>query len=133
MSRVTDLDALIERVTAAQAAARELDLAIGAALGLPDWYREEGEFWLDPPVHREFETIPGEPYPNLTGSVDDASALAEKALPGWDWYVRRYAGSRRGYAWVSAPGDDTGYAETWGATPALALVLATLKALGDTP
>lgn len=64
--------------------------------------------------------------PNYTASLDAAVALAERVLPGWRWAV-----TSRGTAWCNTADLPTPsiHLRADAATPALALCLATLKAV----
>ena len=62
------------------------------------------------------------PIPPVTTSLDAALALAEPALPGWDFIVGRTNGGLTIHAQVG-PGEMQ-----FGNTPALALCIAILKA-----
>lgn len=61
-----------------------------------------------------------------TASIDAALALMGRVLPGWDWTV-----SRGGFAEVQEPdkGDMGSFWQSRAATPALAILAATLRAL----
>jgi len=63
----------------------------------------------------------------VTASIDAAVSLAERVLPGWRHaYEKRTNGTC--LAWADIADDEPAVATT-AATPALALVLATLRAL----
>lgn len=70
--------------------------------------------------------------PDFTGSLDAAAAFVEAVLPGWGWEVSRHPGQAFACANVWAPVGvfDPGYShvDSSAPTPALALVLATLRA-----
>ncbi len=109
------LDEMISRVEAATGPDRELDMLIHDTL-------------------REAKLLPGVAFwPNLTASLDAALALTNRVLPGWTWDcgAESYGDARAG-AWarvypkgLMSKGSGNHYA----LTPALALILATLKAL----
>jgi hypothetical protein len=63
--------------------------------------------------------------PYYTVSLDAALALVERKLPGWSWRIGNRPG---GGAWVLL---GTSREEHLGATPALALLLALVKALSQ--
>lgn len=66
-------------------------------------------------------------FPPITASIDAAVALVEKMLPGWDYLVCRLSGGPAG-AEVGPP-DSFQQVKADGATPALALIAALLRAL----
>ena len=68
--------------------------------------------------------------PNYTASLDAAVALAERVLPGWMWSMTTGLGHTAAYVRdksITAPDKIEG--DGYHATPALALCLATLKAV----
>lgn len=91
------LKTLIQRIEEAGGPDRELDLAIGLAIGgwelgrytAEGWFAEaggtmvrdhDGDIW---PAH------PGSLYPALTESIDAALALVERCLPGQSLVIAR--------------------------------------------
>lgn len=68
--------------------------------------------------------------PNYSASIDSAVSLAERVLPGWMWSMTTGLGNTAAYVRdksIIAPDKIEG--EGYHATPAIALVLATLRAL----
>lgn len=64
----------------------------------------------------------------LHGSLDAALALVEEKLPGWAWSVGNRAFGGQSYL-MQAPGGEM--ISGFGSTPAIAVLIALLKALGD--
>lgn len=87
-------------------------------------YNDDGDPWV------YFTDGPDLPLPPAyTASVDAAIALAERVLPGWHWSIYDTDGVGRCNAQMERP-DFTG-AEDFdgtGATPAIALLIALLRA-----
>jgi hypothetical protein len=107
---MTMLDELISRLEKAENGSRELNRAIHEATNKP----------LRPGF--QFGHIP-----KYTESLDDAVAFVERVLPDWQYGVEIWRPANGGcVAWV-APNMES--RRTRGATPALALVLAALKAM----
>lgn len=110
-----DLSSLIERVEKLEGASPDMDRLIWRATC---WEKHYGEVPINTP---------------FTGSLDAAVALAERLLPGW---ARGFdAGPKTNIAFVD-PHDyaDRLFAARYTAeapTPAIALVLAILKALQE--
>ena len=105
-----DLSALIARLEAAEVGSRELDWAVGAAL---------------------FTGVRGCAAPNATTSLDAALVLAERVLEGWRWLVQQLGPNYEASLTISngaflLTSDPEVYAI--GKTPALALVIAILRA-----
>ena len=74
-------------------------------------------------------------YPSYTASIDAAIALAEIVLPGWKWRVGRTELFPNGWAYVHKydPSncdrtDEAACADGKAATPAIALLIALLRA-----
>lgn len=115
---------LITRLSKLDAPDREVDAQIDRALGL---HVDVGEFsgpWTRYPEPDHYRQTT--PY---TASVDAAIALAERMLPGWHWSIYDTDGVGRCNAQMERP-DFTG-AEDFdgtGATPAIALLIALLRA-----
>lgn len=111
-----DLSALIARLEAAEAGSRELDLVVVRAVG-------------------EDARLLG--WPPYTTPLDAALALAERVLPGWAVEVSRInAGTSRCTANIWTPSQREGQLGSGrvfvdAPTPALALVIATLRAKLD--
>ena len=73
----------------------------------------------------------GHPAP-LTASIDAASALVERVLPGWSWEARRSGfGNGQASVWnpMEQPRPGTTIRADHKSSPAIALLIATLKAL----
>jgi len=114
---MTNLQDLLERVTAATGPDRELDAAIALTQGWPVY---RGDNWIGP--HAEISV------PAYTASLDNAVALIESRLPGWWWAVGHYGPHGKCTANVSRDGKKHGN-DVVGATPALALLAALLRTL----
>ena len=130
---MTDLESLIARVEAAEAGGRELDAEIGFAI---DGWKTN----LCPTVDELKYLVEnnGLRIPPYTSDLNAALKLVEAKLPGWDWQVSSFG--KRGSAKVyhlagenfANDGDDEDFAVTSdGATPALAICAALLRALAD--
>lgn len=132
---MTDLSALIARLEAAEVGSRELDAAVYDQL-FPRLTRDgkavagfPGRWPFHPGSAHDEEVLP------VTTSLDAALALAERVLPGWLWDVTTITtavgGLRKPLASVVRPDQPEGEEiKTWGygSTPALALVIAILRA-----
>lgn len=105
-----DLSAIIARLEVAEAGNRELDLVVVRAVG-------------------EDTSLLG--WPPYTTSLDAALALAERVFPDGRWMVER---THQGTGWAMfQPGEFAKIRAMVDApTPALALVIATLKAKMET-
>lgn len=73
-----------------------------------------------------------------TASLDAAAGLVERALPGWLWRVGRTSLFPKGWAYISRTHpshcdreDEASCSDGRAATPAIALVIATLRALSQ--
>jgi len=103
--------ALIKRVESARGPDREIDAAIAVATNEPN---------------QNYMTYQ---HPYYTSSLDAAVSLCERVLPGWHIEIR---GDHR--FWHVQIGsldqDKPGRADGRGRSPALALVLAVLRAVG---
>lgn len=115
---MTDHTDLIRRLEEAEAGSRRLDVAVHDALFPPraDGYQMPDGTVLPPSWGRGFDDPP------YTTSLDAALALVERVLPGAE--VIAISRTRTG-GWGSGVNGHVAYA----ATPALALVIATLRAL----
>lgn len=72
------------------------------------------------------------PIPELTASIDAASALVERVLPGWSWEARRSGfGNGQASVWnpMEQPRPGTTIRADHKSSPAIALPIAALKAL----
>lgn len=142
----TDLTGLIERLEKATGPDREIDRDIGLAIDgwvyLPDDHEVALRFpeypWLQ--AHNEiFADSDGAlPPAAYTESIDDALALVERKLPGWQWEIGTWSypePGRRFSARVARPTDYPDHSlgiDAWhdsGETPAIALCLALLRCL----
>jgi len=128
------LASLITRLEGAGEGSRELDLAIGVALC--GWTIEPTFMGMKGPwVTFDGGTCPATPggdYPALTQSLDAALALAGRVLPGWSWSGGQITKDGTTQAWAVVYSTDRGKpvgSELKAPTPALALVLATLRAV----
>lgn len=68
----------------------------------------------------------GQKVPSYTASIETAVALVERVLPGWKWRVSANQGE------VFQRDPECGQ-DAFHATPAIALLIATLKALDQQP
>ncbi|MDP9590634.1 UNVERIFIED_ORG: hypothetical protein J2W19_003198 [Shinella zoogloeoides] len=117
---MSDLSSLIARLEKAEGPDRELDARICWALCLEPWAGTEeillSHFSAGSRIDRE--------TPAFTSSIDAAVSLAERVLPGHQVNVTRFTSTMArasiGNRWLAAENHKT---------PALALVLATLRAL----
>ena len=128
-----ELEALIRRVEALTGPYREVDEIIATTIGgyvyekrgrdQKAWFYPEDGGWR----RQKYGVQDG--LPRYTASLDATVALVERCLPGWRHaYERRATGIN--LAWVSD--DDEGPAmPSVGATPALSLLSALLRALSD--
>lgn len=139
---------LIERVEKATGPSREIDALVVVSLNLkPDWLaKSTGSMWidmvsLDEPVIRFTSTgmkrSGGNPpigdYPAFSASLDAVVALVEKQKPGWAYGFD--GGPKTKIAFV----DPHDFADRFlgarftaeAATPALALLLAFLRSIGE--
>jgi len=124
---MSNLQDLLERVTAAAGPDRELDCRLFADLLMrPDGYAVVGfspgtVAYVEAPV----TTVRYLAAPHYTSSLDSALALVERLLPGWEWRVERQSAD----LWIHLPKHCQKLACAKGATPALALLAALLRAL----
>ena len=113
---MSELEGLIARVEAAGGPDREVDLAIHWLL------INDGEPLA---VMGSFGIID---LPAYTSSLDAALKLVEAKLPGWDYLVARVSD---GCSAEVGPPDSFQQIEAKAPTPALALILALLRALAQ--
>lgn len=140
---MTDLTALIARVERLEGPDREVDCLVDALVRLRGPFVIVGPPTYDPPrffcnPNPEIDWIGYDLLnvsPHVTASLDAVVALAERVLPGWRWGVMTAVGpeSRRGpfMATLDCP-ESSGFgmnARDAHATPALALLLALLRAV----
>lgn len=132
---------LIERLEAAEAGSRELDADVHSALGtvFSRPVTQEDRYYSLLYDAKSVSVFIPEALTPVTTSLDAALALAERVLPGWDWKVGGLRPPIEGYDEREAPPHATltrrgplvaneGFAVADGATPALALCIAVLKA-----
>ena len=138
-----ELGELIERVEKLTGPDREVDCEIAWATGwdieatnysgtwrraFPSW-RGVGER-----THRAADNWGVPPF---TASLDAAVALVERVLPAWSWECRASGTGDKGQAtvWnpIKAPGHNDEQLAYNCPSPAIALVLATLRAVGRKP
>lgn len=139
---VHSLSELIARVEGATGPDRELDALVEIAarneearrtgLEPKHWAKwvVSRDFWVEDP-HTAYEPA------SHTRSVDSALALIERVLPGWSWSVRRSGFGDPADAELWNPRLQPSQYNSFQATnkfgsPALALILALLKALEAT-
>jgi hypothetical protein len=141
----TDLDALIERVRGATGPCLDLDTDIHLAIVLKGWVRHPHakpgtwlyrELWPSAEAHAAWamdsnSEAPTEIAPKYTASLDAATALAERVFGSTAIDIeighRRVGGKLYGRAEICGPNVDSEMQHA--ATPALAIVLATLTAI----
>jgi hypothetical protein len=133
MTDLPTLKSLLERVEKATGPDSALDVAIACTL-------------LDARQHKAWNAANGlrprgaPPLPDdvfwmrharpYTSSLDAALALVEEKLPGWDWSLHFDNGEA--LAGIQPPSEDgCNFSDCSGATPALALLHALLRALGQ--
>ena len=117
---MTDLTSLIEKLEKAEGPDRFLDARICWALGLEPWAGTD-EIHL---THFGIGSRIDKRTPAYTSSIDAAVSLAERVLPGCRWEL-----TTTGYKPGASLVTDVGIVGAYGSTPAIALVLATLRAL----
>jgi hypothetical protein len=131
----SDIQSLLSRLKASTEGSRELDMDIRCAIGLPDtfcyhkvvcWHRK-ADGWWDCETDDGFLHFEAADTPHYTTLVDAALSLVPE---GWTWVVSWQGGK----PWA-AVGEGEG--EPWrewspdhAATPAIALVVAALRARG---
>lgn len=122
---MTDLQGLIERLEKAEGPDRELDLAVLCAVPAPSggWI----EVWPD---HLTWDSLDeGHRAPPLTASIDAALAFSERVRPDWcGLSLLELAGSGR-FTIQARDACDPTCAEGSHAKPAMAILIATLRAL----
>ncbi|RFZ89392.1 hypothetical protein D0Y60_01820 [Shinella sp. WSJ-2] len=138
---MTDLTSLIEKLEKAEGASRGLDAEISAVVE-PHLFDAPGFTPIRPIPNFRYDS--GENvirfeggglmdvhfFPPATSSIDAAVSLAERLLPGWMRSMLTGLGKTSAYVRdksILAPDKIEG--EGYHATPAIALVLATLRAL----
>ncbi|WP_313194642.1 hypothetical protein [Shinella zoogloeoides] len=122
---MADLSSLIARLEKAEGPSRELDTEIAIALGVipgRDWW--------------SMDYIKSGILGRYTSSIDAAVSLANRVLPGWFWRCGSTPLFPNGWAHVSRyhadhcdRQDEASCADGKAANVAIALVLATLRAL----
>jgi hypothetical protein len=126
-------DDLIAKLEAASEGGRALDREVFASLGTHVFEKRGNDVkpWWYPVDHNEVVFRIGEPnyrsalrsYPKFTTSLDAALTLVPE---GYEWGVAKAGDDCPGAYVDSGSGDDT--TVHYGATPALALCVAALKA-----
>lgn len=128
------LNALLERIEKAEGPDRELDGELCRILLGWTYEKMKGDrvpYWRTPRNAGLYYMRESGPLP-LTSSLDAALTLVERELPGWNPIIGRHrdAGDR-GDRWrgtLIPPDARLGTFALWGATPALALLAALLRA-----
>jgi hypothetical protein len=127
---------LLARVEGAEGADREIDADLEVALYQPKPWRPECHRAPNAGLCTVTVYVDGQSGKrtygtsaarHLTGSVDEALALVERALPGWRWQIMKPG--TRFEAFVQQPAWSLQFIDATGATPALALIAAMLRAL----
>lgn len=127
---MADLRELIERVEGATGADREIDFDIARWLG---WTQHSDAH--DPVYTGQVNlwwATPGCPWstcdhpPEYTKSLDAATTLTTEKLPGWDYLFGQISGEILAEV---GPADSFQTTKSRAPTPALAIILATLRAL----
>lgn len=115
---MTEIKSLIERLEKAPGPSRELDKEIAESCG---WERNEDDFWRHKDRYwaREAFDYP----PNFTSSIDAALTLVPQK---YDWYLHMIDEVYN--ACVGPIGTFSGTSSVIGATPAIALCIAALRA-----
>lgn len=129
---MADLTALVKRVEEAPEGDMELDADIwlfGVKEGRIEWAQtrytmEAYPVWVYPSTNH-LSGFGKEPVPRLTSSLDAAVAFVVRVRPGTEWAISMLYGHPQ--ADVDMNSDEPTTARA--ATPALALVLAALRAL----
>ncbi len=120
---------LIAKLEALDGPSREVDRDIATHFGDPWDYGVSWRGWGIGQDGRPIEKPVAFPY---TASLDAAIALVGRVLPGWSWEARR-SGFGNGQASVWNPMEQPRPGKTIRAdhksSPAIALLIATLKAL----
>ena len=130
MTEASDLTTLIERLEAAEVGSRELDEKIHNLLcaskertcikGLSD---ADGGLWMyDFPGHNPSSAL------RVTTSLDAALALAERLFPNAEIYIGRHEGQWDADCEPVGCDRSARFVDHKGATPALALCIAILRA-----
>ena len=137
-----DVTGLVERLEKATEGSSNLNAAIWFALFKPEYRFPEPVLNRVPDdlfeAYERFHWDGGGGYkvserlPDYTRSVDDALALVERVLPGWDICLSRVKGDQAA-TWNAVFGEPDSFSgsEASSPTPALALCLAALKALAQ--
>lgn len=123
---MSSLNELLGQIRSAPEGDRELDADIAQALGFEiEWKQANYTMEMYPVI----TWPPGrEPCPRFTTSVDAALTLVAYVLP--EWLGKVSFGGRGGFCWLWEPGVLSGdNAPAYGASPALAVVVALLSAL----
>lgn len=118
----SDLENLIARVERLEGPSREVDCAIAQCIIPDDWRETTDDIGKPMKINRAFyhQNMLMETRP--TASLDAAIALCERVLPGEGIVLETHGKNRAGIG-------VSGKYPSSGATPAIALCLATLRAL----
>lgn len=126
---------LIERLEKAEGPDREIDQALWEAVTGECTHRNTHFVYLEND-ERELEcsdcgadTYGKDKWSGLTSSLDAALSLVERKLPGVHWSVSNAAVKPRANVWMPQPTRPIMGPYSSGATPALAVCLALLRAL----
>lgn len=126
---VERLRGLIERLEKLERPSRDADWRVEQVLVRPEAFPETA-LWPPFMVGSKFERS----IPSYTASLDAAVALVERVLPGWSWEARKSGfGSGQASVWnpMEQPQPGTTIRADHKSSPAIALVIATLRALSQ--
>lgn len=144
---MTNLSALLERVTAATGPDRRIDRELSVLPGGPNWRHladghaayfrrldkgEDGRTYAfaSGPDSEDFATDLNEnAWPNYTSSVDAALALTEQALPGWMWSAGNVGPNHTHWACVTELEGECRDFDAGAPSAPLAIIAAVLAAL----
>lgn len=126
---MTDLAALLERITEARGADRRLDAALARYFDLPECHAPD---CLPDVFDRNLTRVENggddSEVPLYTSSVDASLGLVEKVLPGWQWYVSNVGSGDYCSASLMMKGTGVNRVDETGATAPLAILSALLRA-----
>lgn len=136
------IEALIERMEKLDGPDREVDAWIGYHTNLVvdemSWREKIDRFGIEHAVKSatSHQNVWSSALPAYSASLDAVIALVEKVLPGWYWRVGRTSLFPNGWAYISRTHpshcdreDEAACADGKAANPAIALLLALLRAL----
>ncbi len=128
---------LIAKLEALDGPSREVDALIATTIGgfvyekrgrdQKAWYYPSDGGW-----RRQLYSSFADKLPAYTASLDAASAIVERVLPGWSWEARRSGfGNGQASVWnpMEQPRPGTTIRADHKSSPAIALLIAALKAL----